>query len=149
DVELISMANGPQANSALVSQSVDIIMNMPDNMILLKRRGVDTVAIVGNAVQYPFFLIARNDVASPAPGSGYAEVIKGFKGKTVGVYGLGSSTDRFVRQLMIGAGLPDDYLNRTPMGGPAQALAGLMTKKLDAVSDVFATGILLDQLGIG
>lgn len=149
DVELISMANGPQANSALVSRSVDVTMNMPDNMILLKQRGVDTVAVVGNAVQYPFFLIARNDVESPAPGSDYAAVLKGLKSRTVGVYGLGSSTDRFVRQLEIGADVPEDYLHRTPMGGPAQALAGLMTKKLDAVADVFSTGILLKQLGVG
>ena len=35
------------------------------------------------------------------------------------------------------------------MGGPAQALAGIMTKRLDAVADVFPTGILLNQLGIG
>lgn len=149
DVQLVSMANGPQANSALVSGSVDVIMNMPDNMILLKKRGVDTVAIVGDAVQYSFVLIARNGVELPTLGSNYVDVLKGLKGRTIGVYGLGSSTDRFVRQLLLAAGLPDDYLHRTPMGGPAQAVAGLMSKNLDAVAGVFPTGILLKQMGIG
>jgi len=148
DVELIKIANGPQANSALVSKSVDVIMNMPDNMILLKHRGVDTVAVVGDAVQYPFFLIERKGAGLPAGGA-YAPLVKGLKGKTIGVYGLGSSTDRFVRQLGLGAGVLDADLNRVAMGGPAQAVSGLVAGKLDMVVDVLSTGILVEQMGIG
>lgn len=148
DVEVVHIANGPQANSALVSKSVDVIMNMPDNMILLKHRGIDTVAVVGNAVQYPFFLIQRKGLGLPT-GQDYRSVMSRIKGKTIGVYGLGSSTDRFVRQLAKSANVNDADLKRAAMGGPAASVSGLVAGNLDVSVDVLSSGILVEHMGIG
>lgn len=149
DVQIVAMNSGVQASSAMASKSIDVIMNMPDNMILLKQRGFNSVVIMGNAVQFPFFLIAADQPGLKVAQKSYTEILPQLKDRTVGVYGLGTSTDRFVQQLVRGAGLPDNYLNRTATGGPAQTLAMLKTGKMGLFSDVYASGLLAEQMGLG
>jgi len=149
DVELVNISNGPQANAALAAGSVDIIMTTPDNMLLFKSRGFDPVAITGNAREPVMRLVAQAGDTIAPPGSDYKTVMNALAGKTVGVYGLGSAAHRYVQLLARDAGVKEGAIKYTAVAGGGQSLAGLESKKMDAVTEVFASVIMIEQLKAG
>ncbi|ROT46717.1 ABC transporter substrate-binding protein [Pusillimonas sp. NJUB218] len=149
DVELVNISTGPQANAALAGGSVDVIMTTPDNMLLFKSRGFDPVAVMGNAKEPVMRLVGHPAKTSVAPGADYKTAMQSLKGKTVGVYGLGSAAHRYVQLLARDAGLKPDELKYTGVSGGGQSLAGLQTGSMDAVTEVFASVIMIEQLGQG
>lgn len=148
DVELVNISTGPQANAALASGSVDLVMTTPDNMLLFKARGFDPVAVTGNAKEPVMRLVGRKQVDVPE-GAGYREVMAAMKGKTLGVYGLGSAAHRYISLIARDAGLAEGDIRYTAVSNGGQSTAGLMTGQMDAVTEVFATGIAVEQLGLG
>lgn len=58
DVQLVQIGSAPQANAALISKSVDMILTSPDNALVLKSRGFKPVAVVG-VTKYPNFVLNR------------------------------------------------------------------------------------------
>ncbi len=149
NVELVNISNGPQANAALAAGSVDIIMTTPDNMLLFKARGFDPVAITGNAKEPVMALAARADAQIAPPGSDYRTVMQGLVGKTVGVYGLGSAAHRYVQLLVRDAGVKPGQIKYSGVSNGGQSLAGLESKQLDAVTEVFASVIMIEQKKAG
>lgn len=149
NVELVRIATGPQANAALAGGSIDVVLNSPDNMISFKERGQDPVAIVGHIVKPLFVLVARDPAAFPKAPQGYPAVTDDFAGKKIGVYGLGGSSDRFVKLLLSGANKPDNTVQFVPLGGPAQSLTALASNRVDAISDTFAVAVSAELAHIG
>lgn len=149
DVELVNISNGPQANAALAAGSVDIIMTTPDNMLLFKARGFDPVVITGNAKEPVMALASRNGANIAPPGSDYKTVMQGLVGKTVGVYGLGSAAHRYIQMLAGEAGIKPGQIKYTGVSNGGQSLAGLESKQLDSVTEVFASIIMIEQKKAG
>lgn len=149
DVSLVNISNGPQANAALAGGSVDIIMTTPDNMLLFKARGFDPVAITGNAKEPVMSLVARDATKIAPAGSDYKVVMQGLVGKTVGVYGLGSAAHRYVKLLAKDAGVKDGAIKYSGVSNGAQSLAGLESGQMNAVTEVFASVIMIEQKKAG
>lgn len=149
DVSLINVSNGPQANAALVGGSVDVILSAPDNMLLFRERGFDPVAVSGNAKEPLFVLMGQDVLAKGHEKDSYKTVMNALAGKTVGIYGRGSSSDRFVRILARDAGMAPDAIHYSAVSNPGQSLAGMMGKQLDAVTEVFAGKVLIQQKEAG
>lgn len=149
DVSLINISSGPQANAALVGGSVDVVLSAPDNMLLFRERGFDPVAISGNAEEPLFVLMGQDSLARGHEKDSYTKVMHALAGKTVGIYGRGSSSDRFVRLLARDAGMDPDAIHYSAVSNPGQSLAGMMGKQLDAVTEVFAGKVLIQQKKAG
>lgn len=149
DVQLVQIGSAPQANAALISKSVDMILTSPDNALVLKSRGFKPVAVVG-VTKYPNFVLTARDPASfPNLNKGYPALMDDFSGKTVGVYAPASASERIVKFLLQGAKKPLDAVKFIPVGGPGQAMAGLAAKQLDIASDVFSVGLAAELSGLG
>lgn len=149
DIELVQIATGPQANAALVGGSVDVVLSTPDNMLSLKTQGMNPVAVVGNIVQPLFVLVASDSSKLPNFSKGYPAVMDDLVGKQVGVYGLGGSSDRMVKLFLRGAGKPDDAVQFTVLGGPAQSLTALSLDSVAATSEIFSVAIIAELSGFG
>lgn len=149
DVSLINISSGPQANAALVGGSVDVVLSAPDNMLLFRERGFDPVAISGNAKEPLFVLMGQDPLVKGHEKDSYKTVMHALAGKTVGIYGRGSSSDRFVRLLARDAGVDPDAIHYSAVSNPGQSLAGMMGKQLDAVTEVFAGKVLIQQKKAG
>ena len=143
------IATGPQANAALAGGSVDLILNTPDSMISFKERGQNPVGIVGNLVKPLFVLVARDAAAFPKASQDFPAVMDDFSGKKVGVYGLGSASDRFVKLLLNGSGKPTNSVQFVPLGGPAQSLTALASNRVDAITEVFSAAVSAELAGLG
>jgi len=149
DVEMVKIASGPQANAALASGSVNVVLSSADNMLLLKEQKFKPVVISGNLVRPLFLLAAKDPSTFPHAGQGYPAVMQDFKGRTIGVYGRGSASDRFMRQLLREAGLSPDIAQYATVAGPSQSIAGLMSGQFDAVTEVFGGLIMAELTGAG
>jgi len=149
DATLINISSGPQANAALAGGSVDVVLSAPDNMLLFRERGFDPVAISGNAKEPLFVLMGQEDLVQKYGKQSYKQVMQALEGKTVGIYGRGSSSDRFVRLLARDAGIDPERIQYSAVSNPGQSLAGMMGKQLDAVTEVFAGKVLIRQKNAG
>jgi NitT/TauT family transport system substrate-binding protein len=131
DAELVGIATGPDALSALLSSGVDVMLNSGDNMMrALEKGSPDMKVVVGNSRQMPFSVVARTDVQI-APG-GYAQAIKSLEGKKLGVIQRGSSTEIIFRSLFTAAGADPDRATWVGVGGVGTAMAPLQNGAIDA-----------------
>lgn len=148
-VDLISINSGPQANAALAGDSVDIVLNSPDVMVIFKERGLRPVAVIG-ATNTPTFVLIAHDLAKfPNAKKGYPAVMADFNNQTIASYGPSSSSERTVKLLLNSAGKALDSVRLMTAGGPGQSIAGLKTGRMDVVSDVYPTAITAELTGVG
>ena len=131
DAELVGIATGPDALTALLSSGVDVMLNSGDNLMrALEKGSPDMKVVVGNSRQMPFTVVARNEVAIPA--GGHAQAMKGLLGKKLGVIQRGSSTDIIFRSLFTSAGLNPDEATWLAVGGVGTAMPALQNGVIDA-----------------
>ncbi|MEO7126292.1 MAG: ABC transporter substrate-binding protein [Nakamurella sp.] len=108
DVDLQSEPAGVNAETAMLSGSVDAVVGFYDHNIQLQAKGKSTESIVQFS-QVPgeveLTVDKATDVKSPAD----------WKGKTVGITGAGSSTDFLSQYLAVKSGLKVSDVNRLPV----------------------------------
>jgi NitT/TauT family transport system substrate-binding protein len=149
DVELLSEPAGVNAETEMLSGAAQGVVGFYDHTIDLQARG----KLVESVVQFsqaPGEVIlvskaAANTIKSPAD----------FKGKTMGVTGLGSSTNFLTQFLAAKDGVKSTEFTSLPVGGGSTFIAAISQGKIDAgmtteptVSKLVSTGavsILIDM----
>jgi NitT/TauT family transport system substrate-binding protein len=149
DIELLSEPAGVNAETEMLSGAAQGVVGFYDHTIDLQARG----KLVESVVQFsqaPGEVIlvskaAANSIKSPAD----------FKGKTMGVTGLGSSTNFLTQFLAAKAGVKSTEFTSLPVGGGSTFIAAISQGKIDAgmtteptVSKLVSTGaatILIDM----
>src|SRR5262249_13392616 len=111
---------------ALQGGSVDLVSGYYDHTIQMQAKKRDVVAFV-NMVRYPSLVVAVSPKAAKMINS-----VADLKGTKVGVTAPGSSTDFFLKSLLVRAGLtPTDAVPQA-VGGDTSAVAAMETGQVDA-----------------
>jgi ABC-type nitrate/sulfonate/bicarbonate transport system substrate-binding protein len=103
--------------------------------ITASERGADLVAFAALFNKYPIQVVVHPDVMKRIgikPGMPIDDKVKRLAGLTIGITGVGSSSDSVLRSLFLARGLdPDRVLRIQPLGGPVAMLAALQKKVID------------------
>ncbi len=126
EIELLSEPAGVNAETEMLSGAAQGVVGFYDHTIDLQARG----KLVESVVQFsqaPGEVIlvskaAAKDVKSPAD----------FKGKTLGVTGLGSSTNFLTQYLAAKAGVKNSEFTTLPVGAGSTFIAAMSQGKIDA-----------------
>ena len=111
--------------AALVSGDIDFGFSSTTEVALLKQRGVDTRFVMATTDNIPFSLIARKDLG--------AKKVTDLKGRSISITGPGSLTHAMLLYVLVRNGLnPEKDVTIVPIGGGAEAIGALKTKKIDA-----------------
>ena len=134
DVELVGFNSGPDAVAAVLSGSVDFMINSGDNIMRSMDAGSPPFKIVvGNLGRIPFTVVARKDLPTPNIGKPYPAPMRDLKGHVVGIQARGGSVEFFLRALIRDAGLnPDKDVKWAVVGPPPTAVPAFANKQIDA-----------------
>lgn len=148
DIEILSEATGAKAENELLLDSAQGVVGFYDHTIDLQARGkqVESV-VVFNRAPGEVLMVSRAAART-------IKSVADLKGKTVGVTGLGSSTNFITRFLAAKAGLKNSEFTTLPVGAGADFVNAMTHGKIDAgmvteptVSQLTASGeasILVD-----
>lgn len=126
DVSIQDFKGGSKAAEAVIGGSADVVSGFYDHNIEFAAKGQPTRAFI-LMLKYPDLVLAvapkkAKDIRS----------ISDLKGKTVGVTAPGSSTDFFVKYLMVKNGKKATDISVTGIGAAASAVAAMEQGKVDA-----------------
>ncbi len=149
DVELLSQPAGVDAENELLAGAVQGVVGFYDHTIDLQTKGKETEAIA-------VFCHVPGEVEMVSTAA--ADTVKSFadvKGKTLGVTGLGSSTNFLTQYLAAQHGIMSNQYTVLPVGADASFIAAVKQKRIDAgmtteptVSKLLKTGdakVLVDM----
>jgi len=118
--EMVTVANGPAAVTALASGAVDVATNAPEVFVALASKGHSLKLIAGGAKQLGM-LIARPGFEFPKD---FPDSVASLKGKKIGVTALSSATQYLTIMMLEKAGLGASDVEFVAVGPtPFQALA--------------------------
>lgn len=126
DVRLEDLQGGSKALQALQGGSVDVVSGYLDHTIQMQAKNRHITAFV-NMLRYPSLVLAVSPKAS-RPIGGIADL----KGAKVGVTAPGSSTDFFLKYLLVQHGLAATDAVPQAVGGDASAVAAMESGQVDA-----------------
>ncbi len=126
EIELLSEPAGVNAETEMLSGAAQGVVGFYDHTIDLQARG----KLVQSVVQFSqapgeVILVSKasaKDIKSPAD----------FKGKTLGVTGLGSSTNFLTQYLAAKAGVKNSEFTTLPVGAGSTFIAAMAQNKIDA-----------------
>jgi NitT/TauT family transport system substrate-binding protein len=135
DMNLVNVQSGPQQMAAVLGGSALISTIGLEQNMHADARGGSFVAICANFNAFPMSLvvtrkaIAQNRINLADP---LAETIRRLRGLRIGITGPGSSTDEFIRTLLVLQKLnPDTEVHLLPVGPGANMLAAMEAGSVD------------------
>ncbi len=135
DMNLVNVQSGPQQMAAVMGGSAQISTIGLEQNMHADARGGSFVAICANFNAFPMSLvitrkaIAQNKIDMKAP---LADNLHRLNGLRIGITGPGSSTDQFIRTLLILQKLnPDNEVQIMPVGPGANMLAAMQAGSVD------------------
>lgn len=130
---LIPVNTGPAGLAQLQSGSLTFSDSSFDNVLRARAKGLPIKVVVGESAGTPYSLVARKGVPLPNGPQGYPAVMKDLLGKKIGVFGLGTGSEYFVRALLRGAGVDPNGVAYIAVGSTLTQLAALENGAVDAV----------------
>jgi NitT/TauT family transport system substrate-binding protein len=149
DAELVTVASGPAGVAAMLGGSIDFAEPPADQVILNVLKGTDVKIVVGNEVRNFYSLIAANKKSLPNAAKGYPDVVRDFKGKTIGVNALGATTHLMMNAMLKDVGLSPTDVTYLAVGSSATALAAWQSGRVDIEVAFTPFPEIVKQLGIG
>jgi NitT/TauT family transport system substrate-binding protein len=126
NVRIEDLQGGSKALQALQGGSVDVVSGYYDHTIQMQAKKRDVVAFV-NMLRYPSLVLAVSPKASKPINS-----VADLKGTKVGVTAPGSSTDFYLKYLLVQHGLAATDAAPQAVGGDSSAVAAMETGQVDA-----------------
>ncbi|MDB5814042.1 MAG: transporter substrate binding protein [Rhodocyclales bacterium] len=149
DVEMINTRAGVEAENELIAGEVQAVVGFYDHTIDIQSKGKSIISIVQ---------LSRAPGEVELVSSKLAKTIKSpadFKGRTLGITGVGSSTDFLTQALATKGGLKAGDYSTIPVGAGNTFIAAMKQEKIDAgmtteptISQMLSTGeaqILIDM----
>ena len=126
EVKMEDLQGGSKALQALQGGSVDVVSGYYDHAIQMQAKNRDVVAFV-NMLRYPSLVLAVSPKASKPINS-----VADLKGANVGVTAPGSSTDFFLKHLLVSNGMAAEDAVVQGIGGDTTAVAAMEQGRVDA-----------------
>lgn len=130
---LVPVNTGPAGMAQLQSGSLHFSDSSFDNTLVARNRGLPIKVVVGGSSGVPYSIVARKAVALPNAAAGYPASMKDLVGKKIGVFGLGTGSELFVKTLLRGAGIDPAQVTFVAVGSTPTQLAALENAAVDAV----------------
>lgn len=125
EVELLSVPAGGSAETEMLSGAAQGVVGFYDHTIDLQARGKQVQSVVQ-------FSQAPGEVILVAQSAGTIKSLADFKGKTLGVTGLGSSTNFLMLYLAAKAGVRSTEFTTLPVGAGDRFIAAMGQRTIDA-----------------
>jgi len=124
DIELLSEPAGVNAETEMLSGAAQGVVGFYDHTIDLQARGKSTLSVVqfSQAPGEVILVSKKANIKSAAD----------FKGKAVGVTGLGSSTNFLTQYIALKAGVKNNEFTTLPVGAGSTFIAAMTQGKIDA-----------------
>ncbi|MGE0797823.1 MAG: ABC transporter substrate-binding protein [Lautropia sp.] len=129
---LVPVASGPAGMAQLQAGSLQFSDSSFDNTLIARQRGLPIKVVVGESSDTPYAIVARKDLPLPNAAGGYPSVMKDLIGKKIGVFGLGTGSELFVKTLLRGAGVDPAQVTFVAVGSTPTQFAALENKAVDA-----------------
>jgi len=126
NVHIEDLQGGSKALQALQGGSVDVVSGYYDHTIQMQAKKRDVVAFI-NMLRYPSLVVAVSPKASKP-----INTVADLKGAKVGVTAPGSSTDFYLKYLLVRAGLTPTDAAPQAIGGDSSAVAAMEQGQVDA-----------------
>jgi ABC-type nitrate/sulfonate/bicarbonate transport system substrate-binding protein len=131
--ELVTINNGAAIQSALVSRSLDFVVNPPQLHLQTVEKGQDVKMFLNNYNKTIFSVMVTKATPTPNEGKGYPALMKDLKGLNIGVTGRGSVQELVWRYLLKGAGMdPERDVSFISVGAGATVIAALQQNLVQA-----------------
>ncbi len=141
DVEIITEPAGVEAEDEILSNAIQGVVGFYDHTIDLQAKGkfLESVVQLSQAPGEVEVVAKNGPIKSP----------KDFKGKTLGVTGLGSSTDFLTKYVAVKNGVQLSDFTTLPVGAGNTFIAALEQKKIDGGMTTEPTVSRLTKTGDG
>ena len=126
DVDLLSQPAGVDAENELLAGAVQAVVGFYDHTVDLQSKGKEVEAIV------VFGQVPGEVEMVSSKAAGTIKSMADVKGKTLGVTGLGSSTDFLTRYLALRKGVPSTEFSLLPVGADNSFIAAIQQSRIDA-----------------
>jgi NitT/TauT family transport system substrate-binding protein len=124
DIEILSVPSGMNAETEMLSSSAQGVVGFYDHTIDLQARGKSVTSVVQFSQAPGEVLLAGKNSTIKSPAD--------FKGKTIGVTGLGSSTNFLTQYISMVFKVKSSEFKTIPVGGGDTFVAALTKGKIDA-----------------
>jgi NitT/TauT family transport system substrate-binding protein len=126
DIELQSESSGVNAEDQLLAGAAQGVVGFYDHTIDLQAKGksVESLVLLGQTPGEALLVSSRRAAQIRVPAD--------LKGHTVGVAGLGSSTETLTRFLAVKSGIRASDLTTVPVGAGATFIAAMRSGRIDA-----------------
>ena len=153
DAEWLNVGSGTKQVAAVASGSAAMTVLGMQPAITAADKGADLVAFAALFNKYPIGLVLRPDVMEKIGFNLKApidEKVKKLNGLTIGITGVGSSTDTVLRSFLLARGLdPDKVIRIQPLGDPNALIAAMEKKLVDGVMLSAPQEQILEAKGAG
>jgi NitT/TauT family transport system substrate-binding protein len=133
DPHLVQISSGGAIQAALVSRSVDFVINPPQLHLQTVEKGQDVRMFLNNFNAPIWSIVFTNKMAAPNLRKGYPAMLADLKGMKVGVTGRGSVQELLWRYMLQDAGLdPDRDVSFISVGTVNTAIPALQQNLVQA-----------------
>jgi NitT/TauT family transport system substrate-binding protein len=130
---LVPVNTGPAGMAQLQAGSLHFSDSSFDNTLVARHRGLPIKVVVGESSGVPYSIVARKAAALPNATAGYPASMKDLVGRRIGVFGLGTGSELFVKTLLSGAGVDPAKVTFVAVGSTPTQFAALENAAVDAV----------------
>lgn len=129
--EFVGIGSGPEQTAAQVSGALDIVDNVPNNLLPVIDKGVDLKAFSVSTKASQFDIIVSKDYALTAKQGDWKGVMQDLKGSKVGVIARGTGAEDIARTLFKEAGVDPEAQTYIGTGLPPTTIAAMQNKQID------------------
>jgi ABC-type nitrate/sulfonate/bicarbonate transport system substrate-binding protein len=130
---LVPVNTGPAGMAQLQAGSLHFSDSSFDNTLIARHRGLPIKVVVGGSTGVIYSIVARKAANLPNAGAGYPKSMTDLVGKKIGVFGLGTGSELFVKTLLRGAGIDSAKVTFVAVGSTPTQFAALENGAVDAV----------------
>ncbi|PXY33386.1 hypothetical protein BAY59_09850 [Prauserella coralliicola] len=129
--EFIGIKAGPEQTAAQVSGELDVVDNVPNNMLPIIDKGTDLVAFTETVRASQFDIIVDKDYPISAEQGDWRGAMRDLKGAKVGVIARGTGAEDIARTLFKEAGVDPESATYIATGLPSTTMAAMDNNQID------------------
>jgi NitT/TauT family transport system substrate-binding protein len=131
EAEFVSIAAGPEQTAAQVAGELDVVDNVPNNLLPIIDKGVDLVAFTETFVAPQFDIIVDADYPLTAEQGDWEGTMQDLEGAKVGVIARGTGAEDIARTLFEEAGIDPESAAYIATGLPSTTMAAMENEQID------------------
>jgi NitT/TauT family transport system substrate-binding protein len=129
--EFLSLGSGPEQTAAQVSGDLNIVDNVPGNLLPIIDKGVDLKAFSVTTKASQYEIVVDADYPLTAQQGDWQAVMKELQGANVGVIAKGTGAEDIARTLFKEAGVDPEQQTYIATGLPSTTIAALENNQID------------------